>query len=420
MSDNDSPRILIVGGVAGGASAAARARRLSEDAEIVLFERGLHISFANCGMPYHIGGQIADRDRLLVQTPDKMWTRYRIDVRLQNEVTGIDTAAQTVTVRNVETDETTTEHYDELILSPGAEPVRPRIPGIDAEGVFTLRNLSDMDRIKTLIDEAQPAQAVIVGGGYIGLEMAEALRGRGVGVTLVEMANQVFGAADPEMVAPVHRELRAEGVDLLLGTSVTSISREDGALQVLLSTGGTVSCGLVIMAVGVKPEVGLAREAGLEIGKSGGIVVDDHMRTSAPARLRRRGRRRGPPPGRRPARRHPAGRPGQPPGPHRRRQRPRPRQRLPRHPGHRHLQGLRPHRRHDGPEREGAAPERRALPEGLRPPSQPRRLLPRRQPVQPQAPVRPEGRPHPRRPGRRRATPWTSASTSSRPPCARA
>ncbi|MFO7956850.1 MAG: FAD-dependent oxidoreductase [Candidatus Brocadiia bacterium] len=278
----ESKRILIVGGVAGGASAAARARRLSEDAEIIVFERGSEVSFANCGMPYHIGEVIPDRDRLLVQTPEGLWKRYRIEVRLRTEVTDIDPEVRAVTVRELETGEESTERYDELILSPGAEPIRPGIPGADAEGVHTLRSLSDMDRIKGALDESDPARAVVVGGGYIGLEMTEALRERDVEVTLVELADQVFRQADPEMVAPVHQQLELHEVDLRLGTSVTAIRDDGDGLEVVLSTGETVECGIVVMAVGVRPEVELVRTAGLEIGETGGIAVDDHMRTSDP------------------------------------------------------------------------------------------------------------------------------------------
>lgn len=275
-------RIVIVGGVAGGASAAARARRLSEDAQIVLFERGEHISFANCGLPYHIGGTIAERKRLLVQTPEGMRNRFRIDVRTRCEVVRIDREARQVAVRNLETGEETAEPYDALILSPGAEPMRPPIPGVDHPGVFTLRNLHDMDAIIEAVEKAEPRHAVVVGGGYIGLEMAEALRDRDLGVTLVELEKQVFLAADPEMVAPIHQQLEMHGVDLRLGTSITTIREEEGHLNAILSTGESVATGLVVLAVGIRPEVKLAREAGLEIGHTGGISVDEHMRSSDP------------------------------------------------------------------------------------------------------------------------------------------
>ena len=275
-------KIVIVGGVAGGASAAARARRLSEEAEIVVFERGNHISFANCGMPYHIGGTIEDRDRLLVQTPEKMWSRYRVDVRLRTEVQSIDRDARKVVAENLETGERTTERYDRLILSPGAEPVRPPIPGADADRVFTLRNLDDMDAIKDAVDADDARRAAVIGAGYIGLEMTEALRERGLDVTLVELMDQVFGAADPEMVEPLHRTLEREGVDLRLGTSVTSMRETDDGLEVTLSNGETETVDLAVLGVGVRPESDLAEEAGLETGETGGIVVDEHMRTTDP------------------------------------------------------------------------------------------------------------------------------------------
>ncbi|MHC4406428.1 MAG: FAD-dependent oxidoreductase [Planctomycetota bacterium] len=275
-------RIVIVGGVAGGASAAARARRLSEDAEIVIFERGEHISFANCGLPYHIGGTIEKRKRLLVSTPDEMRDRFRVDVRTRSEVLRVDREARQVVVRNLQSGQETSESYDALILSPGAEPLKPPIPGADGPDVFTLRSLHDMDAIMEAVQRADPAHAVVVGGGYIGLEMAEALRHRKLGVTLVELAKQVFVAADPEMVAPVHQQLKLHGVDLRLGTSITAVRRENDRLIVILSTGESVQSGLVIMAVGIRPEARLAAEAGLEIGSTGGIVVDDHMRTSDP------------------------------------------------------------------------------------------------------------------------------------------
>ncbi len=281
-------RVLIVGGVAGGASAAARARRLSEDAEIVLFERGEHISFANCGMPYHIGGAITDRDRLLVQTPERMWKRFRIDVRTRHEVLRIDREAKTLLVRNLQTGDEVTERYDDLVLSPGAAPVRPPIEGADSPHVYTLRSLADMDTIKSAVDalaaEAAhaPPRAVVIGGGYIGLEMAEALRERTLDVTLAELADQVFVAADPEMVAPIHQTLQFHGVDLRLGTSVTAIRPQGEALRVVFSDGESTDARLVVLAVGVRPESTLARDADLAIGQRGGIIVDDHMRTSDP------------------------------------------------------------------------------------------------------------------------------------------
>ena len=203
-----SKKILIVGGVAGGASAAARLRRLDESARITIFERGEYISFANCGLPYHIGGVIEDRERLLVVKPEKLKNWFNIDVRTHNEVIAIDPQAKTVTVRNLLEGSEYTESYDALVLSPGADPVRPPIPGADAAGVYTLRNIPDMDAIKLAVDENKAKHAVIVGGGYIGLEMAEALIDRGVKTTLVELLPQVMGTVDPEMAAPLHQELK--------------------------------------------------------------------------------------------------------------------------------------------------------------------------------------------------------------------
>ena len=279
----DGKRVLIVGGVAGGASAAARIRRLSEDAQIVLFERGEHISFANCGLPYHIGNVIPERDRLLVQTPQQMRKRYRVDVRTRSQVLRIDRQKRSILVRDLAAGKEYTEEYDALILSPGAEPIRPNIPGADAERVFTLRSMADMDAIKKVLDEERATRAVVVGGGYIGLEMTEALVQRGLQVSLVELEPQVMGTVDPEMAFPLHQELRAHGVELLLSTSVTGI-RESGpkTLEVQLSDGDARQAELVLLSIGVRPEVALAREAGLKIGNSGGIVVNGQMQTSDP------------------------------------------------------------------------------------------------------------------------------------------
>jgi len=279
---SSTKRIVIVGGVAGGASAAARCRRLSEEAEIIMFERGPYISFANCGLPYHIGGDIPDRARLLVQTPAQMAARYHIDIRTRCEVTAIDRAAKAVTVRNLDTLQDFTQPYDKLILSPGAEPVRPGIPGASSARVLSLRSLEDMDRIQNALTQYAPRRTVVVGGGYIGLEMTEALSRRNIPVTLVEMAPQVFLAVDPEMAAPIHQQLRSHNVDLRLNTCVTAITERAESLELTLSNGETLSCGFVIMAVGVKPENKLALDAGLALGLRGGIAVDSHMRTSDP------------------------------------------------------------------------------------------------------------------------------------------
>ncbi len=271
-------KILIVGGVAGGASAAARARRLDENAEIILFERGEHISFANCGLPYHIGDIIKNRDALLVTTPDIMRAKFAVDVRVRNEVLRIDRDKKEVVVKNLLSGEDYRESYDFLILSPGASAVRPPINGIDLPGIYTLRNLEDTDRIKASIQGKK--SAVVVGGGYIGLEMAESLRHAGMNVTLVELAEQVMGPADPEMASMLHAEIRMSGVDLQLGQSVTSFEKSGEQLRVFLSSGTKVLADVVIMAIGVRPENKLAKESGLTLGVTGGIKVDSRMLTS--------------------------------------------------------------------------------------------------------------------------------------------
>ncbi|MBN2513057.1 MAG: FAD-dependent oxidoreductase [Sedimentisphaerales bacterium] len=277
------PKIVIVGGVAGGASAAARARRMSESAEIILIERGPDISFANCGLPYHIGGAIADRNRLLVQTPEAMRKRFAIDVRILTEVVRIDRQEKQVVIKNLADGRESVESYDYLVLSPGAEPIRPPMPGADGPGVYTLRNLADMDAIINTINTNKPQRAVVVGGGYIGLEMAESLTERGITVTLAELDKQVMAPADPEMAAVLHQELKLHGVDLRLGSSVTAIEHTGQSMTVQLSSGDRVDCGLVVLSIGVRPESKLAKEAGLAIGQRGGIVVNEFMQTSDPA-----------------------------------------------------------------------------------------------------------------------------------------
>ena len=274
----DTKKIVIIGGVAGGASAAARARRLNEECEIVLFERGPDISFANCGLPYHIGGTIANRDNLLVTTPEAMKSKFNIDVRILSEVTAIDRTQKEVTVKNIKTGEEYVESYEKLILSPGAAPVRPPIPGIDNPNVMTLRNLEDMDRIIKSID-GKKAVAVI-GGGYIGLEMAEALRERKFETTLIELAPQVMGPADLEMATVLHQELRLYGVNLKLETSVTAFEKTDDGVALILSDGETLKVDLAVLAIGVKPENNLAVGAGLDLGATGGIKVNASMLTS--------------------------------------------------------------------------------------------------------------------------------------------
>ena len=277
----EAKKIVIIGGVAGGASAAARARRLSEEAEILLLERGPSVSFANCGLPYHIGGEIADRSRLLVTTPESLRARFRIGVRTRSAVTAIDPAKKEVEIKDLESGEVYRETYDALILSPGAEPVRPPIPGINSPNVLTLRNMEDMDRIIQALDGKQ--HATVIGGGYIGLEMAEALRRRKIATALIELAPQVMNPADPEMVSILHQELTLNGVDLRLGTSVTGFSDSAKGLKLSLSSGETLETGIAVLAIGVKPETSLAKAAGLALGPRGGIKVNDRMQTSDPA-----------------------------------------------------------------------------------------------------------------------------------------
>ncbi len=279
-----SKRVLIVGGVAGGASCAARLRRMDEHAEIFVFERGSHVSFANCGLPYYIGGVIPERKQLLVATPERFRDFFNIEVRVRHEVQRIDTAARTVDVKNLETGAVRNEAYDALVLSPGAEPVRPAIPGIDLPGIFSLRGLDDTDRIYDWIKMRNAGRAVIVGAGYIGLEMVENLVRRGMDVTVLEMLGQVMPPADPEMVAPVHEVLRTQGVDLRLSNAVAAFEPAAGELiNVIAQSGDRFTADVVLLAVGVRPEARLAREAGLEIGQLGGIRVDEQMRTSDPA-----------------------------------------------------------------------------------------------------------------------------------------
>ncbi|OEE60846.1 CoA-disulfide reductase [Enterovibrio norvegicus FF-454] len=282
-------KILIIGGVAGGASAAARARRLSESAEIIMFERGPFVSFANCGLPYHIGGDIKDRAKLLLQTPESFLSRFNVDVRVMNEVISIQREAKTVTVKNLLDDTEYTESYDFLLLSPGASPVVPPIPGIDNPLTFSLRNIPDMDKILTSIKHNQPKHATVIGGGFIGLEMMEAFHQLGIETALVEMADQVMTPVDKEMAGFVHQEIRAKDIDLRLGVALQSAEfqaaaddAERGALTLQLSNGESLNTELLIMAIGVRPETTLARATGLRIGELGGIWVNDEMQTSDP------------------------------------------------------------------------------------------------------------------------------------------
>ena len=279
MKTNSVPKYLIVGGVAGGATAAARIRRNTEQAEIILFEKGEHISYANCGLPYYIGGVIQERERLFVQTPEAFGQRFAIDVRTKSEVIGIDVKKKTVQVRTGDGREYT-ESYDKLLLSPGASPVRPPLPGIESEGIFTLRNVADTDRIKQYMQQHQVKRAVIVGGGFIGLEMAENLQHTGAQVAVVEMANQVMGPIDYSMASLVHRHLEEKGVRLYLGQAVESFTREDGHLTVNFRSGIRLEADLVLLSIGVRAETRLAQEAGLKLGEMRGIYVNEYLQTS--------------------------------------------------------------------------------------------------------------------------------------------
>jgi NADPH-dependent 2,4-dienoyl-CoA reductase/sulfur reductase-like enzyme/rhodanese-related sulfurtransferase len=271
-------KIVIVGAVAGGASAAARARRLGENAEIILFERGEAPSFANCGLPYYIGGVIEQRQALLVAPKERLETRYRLDVRTRTEVTSIDRDKKVVHAKDLETGNEYQQAYDKLILSPGASPLRPPIPGADLPGVFTLRDLDDADRLHEIVQKA--TNAVVIGAGFIGLEMAENMVHRGLSTTVVELADQILPPWDAEMIAPVANYLRQKGIDLKLSDAAEAIEVEGQAMRVKLRSGQQVAADLVVMSVGVRPENALAVAADLKVGKRGGIQVNQHMQTS--------------------------------------------------------------------------------------------------------------------------------------------
>lgn len=276
--------IVIVGGVAGGASAATRARRMNESAEIILFEKDDHVSFANCGLPYFIGEEIPQRDQILVATPAFLERRFRLDVRTRQRVTQINRSEKTVTVQRTDTGDSYVQAYDKLILAPGASPLVPPIEGADAPNVLTLRNLADADRIKAAVDESETRRCVVVGAGFIGLEMVEQLVRRGVETSLAELQPQVLPLLDAEMAQPLEQTLREHGVALYLGNGIERIVRgEDGrATAVGLKDGTEIPADLVLLGLGVRPEVNLAREAGLELGNSGGIATNDFLQTSDP------------------------------------------------------------------------------------------------------------------------------------------
>jgi NADPH-dependent 2,4-dienoyl-CoA reductase/sulfur reductase-like enzyme len=275
-------RILIVGGVAGGASCAARSRRLCEDAEIIIFDRGPFVSFANCGLPYYVGDVITEEKKLLVANTDLFKQRFNIEVRLNHEVLSIDREQRQITVKNLESGTIARENYDALVLSPGASPIRPPLPGIDLPGIFALRTIPDSRRIRNWIVEHQVQQAVIVGGGFIGLEMTENLVHRGIAVTLLERLPQVMPPLDPEMVVPIYDRLQECGVKLVLGDGVTRFDAQNEGLLVSTESGRQYPADLVILAIGVRPETKLAKEAGLEIGARGGIRVNEQMQTNDP------------------------------------------------------------------------------------------------------------------------------------------
>ncbi len=274
-------KVLIVGGVAGGASAATRLRRLEEDTEIIIFERGEYISYANCGLPYYLSDVIKERDKLIVQTPEGMKRRFNIDVRVNSEVMSIYPTEKEIEVQD-SNGRTYRESYDRLVLSTGSAPIKPPIKGLDLVKSFVVRSVSDIDQIKAFLDKQQPQKVTIIGGGFIGLEVAENLVARNVKTTIVEMGNQVMAPLDFDMVVNVHKHLRAQGVDLILNDGVAAFETEDHQTEVILQSGQRVATDFVILAIGVKPEIKLAKEAGLEIGKLGGIKVNQKLETSDP------------------------------------------------------------------------------------------------------------------------------------------
>lgn len=275
-------KVVIVGGVAGGATAAARLRRLDEEAEIVVFERSGYVSYANCGLPYYIGGVIQDPEALTLQTPESFFARFRVDMRVRHEVTAIHPEEKTVRVKNLETGVEFEERYDKLILSPGAKPTQPRLPGVGAEQLFTLRTVEDTFRIKDYLDKNHPRSAVLAGGGFIGLELAENLRELGLEVTIVQRPRHLMTPFDPDMAALIHSEVRQHGIRLALGHTVEGFAEKDGGIDVLLQDAAPLHADMVVLAIGVTPDTALAKEAGLELGLKGAIIVNDRMETSVP------------------------------------------------------------------------------------------------------------------------------------------
>lgn len=282
MGMDTHKKILVIGGVAGGASAAARARRLSEDAEIIIFDRGPFVSFANCGLPYFVGNVIKEEKNLLVATPQLFKERFNIEVRLESDVLSIDRASHSIRVRDLKTGREYDESYDALVLSPGASPIRPPLPGIDLPGIFSLRTIPDSRRIRAWIEEHNVSRATVIGGGFIGMEMTENLVTRGISVTVLEALPQVMPPFDSEMVVPLQDHLTVHGVELRLGDAVAGFEQTEEGLAVLTASGARVETDLVVLAIGVKPETKLAQAAGIALGGRGGIKVDDQMRTNDP------------------------------------------------------------------------------------------------------------------------------------------
>ncbi|MDD6967616.1 MAG: FAD-dependent oxidoreductase [Firmicutes bacterium] len=275
-------KVVIVGGVAGGATAAARIRRLDEQAEIVVFERSGYISYANCGLPYYIGDVITERSALTLQTPESFFNRFRVTMKIRHEVMAIHPERKTVSVKNLETGDEFEESYDKLLLSPGAKPTQPRLPGVGLDKVFTLRTVEDTFRIKEFIQANQPKSAVLAGGGFIGLELAENLRELGMEVTIVQRPKQLMNPFDPDMASFIHNEMRKHGVKLALGHTVEGFEERNGGVDVLLKDEQPLHADLVVLAIGVTPDTGLAKEAGLELGIKGSILVNDRMETTVP------------------------------------------------------------------------------------------------------------------------------------------
>lgn len=275
-------KVVIIGGVAGGATAAARIRRLDENAEIIIFERSGFVSYANCGLPYYIGGVIEDQEELTLQTPEMFMKRFRIDVRVKHEVTAIHPEKKTVTVRRLEDNTVFEESYDKLLLAPGAKPVRPSLPGMDIPNLYTLRTVEDTLRIHAFVQKEKPKSVVIAGGGYIGVEVAENLRDLGIQVTIVQRPNQLLNPLDYDMASFVHAKMRQKGVRLMLGHSVEGFAEENGQIQVILKDAEPLQADMVLLAIGVQPDTELAKNAGIKLGIKGSILVNNHMETSVP------------------------------------------------------------------------------------------------------------------------------------------